>query len=159
MKISELQNILIKEIHGLLPNWKFVKSARHFKKIDKQIGWFLHISCINHVVDFDAVADVAIEFKSGKERLCIIGAELGNIEGVGQKRFSVANPEQAKISAIQMYKYFERIGLSFLQKYSDPKTVVATLRDGHEEALLISPSSSSSEEIIFKLSQHYNIGM
>ncbi len=65
MKVSELQELLIAELKSFLPEWKFVKSRRHFKLKRDEIMWFLHISCINHDSDFDAAGNVAVEYLSG----------------------------------------------------------------------------------------------
>jgi len=159
MKVSELQNILLEELQSLLPDWKFIKGKREFQRAEEGFIWFLHISCINHLEDFDAVADVAVEFKAGKERLCIVGAELGNIEGTGRLRFPVSNREAAKSSALELYEHFNEHGLRFLRKYSDPAEVVGTLRSGGKEAMLISPLLNQHQDQINRLSSHYGISL
>ncbi|MCF9448046.1 hypothetical protein J8A97_24830, partial [Vibrio parahaemolyticus] len=76
MKVSELQNVFLNELSYLLPSWKYVKSQRTFKlKVDDSL-WHLHVSCINHISDFDAVCDVAVEFLKIKNMRLIVGAEL-----------------------------------------------------------------------------------
>lgn len=159
MKVSELQEIFIDELKSLLPEWKFVKRERHFKLKNDKVVWFFHISCINHESDFDAVGDVAVEFLSGKERVCIIGSELGNIEGAGQKRFPVSSSSEAISSAQHLHNYFVKVGLPFLDKYSNPNVVVLTLKRGGKEAMLISPLVNQHETQINRLCQEYNIGM
>lgn len=159
MKVSELQNIFIDELKALLSDWKFIKSQRHFKKNEEGIVWLLHIGCLNHLADFDAVGDVAVEFKAGKESICIVGAELGNIEGTGQNRFSVSTSAEARSSATKLYKYFEDHGLPFLRKYSNPVEVVTTLEKGGKEAMLISPFLNQHQEQMNRLSSHYDISM
>lgn len=159
MKISELQNIFIDELKTFLPDWKFVKSHRHFKKTEKDTVWSFHISCINHTEDFDAVGDVAVEFKAGKERICIVGAELGNIEGIGQNRFPVSNSAEAKLSAVRLHEHFKEHGLPFLRRYSNPVEVVSTLKNSDKEAMLISPFINQHQEQINRLSSHYGISM
>ncbi len=159
MKVFELQSILLEELKFLLPDWKFIKSKREFQRSEEGFVWYLHIGCINHLEDFDAVADVAVEFKAGKERLCIVGAELGNIEGRGQLRFPVSNREAAKSSAFELYEHFNERGLPFLRKYSDPAEVVGTLRNGGAEAMLISPLLKQHQDQINRLSSHYGISL
>ena len=134
MKVSELQIIFLETLQEQLNDWKFVKTRRHFKKVNGERTWFFHISCINHFDDFDGVGDVAIEYKDGKERICIVGRELGNIEGTGQKRFEVGSPKQAYSSALSMIAFFQRVGLPFLDKFSDPSKVISTLENGGEKA-------------------------
>ena len=159
MKLSDLESFFIEELEAYMSEWTYVKSQRQFKKTVKGNTWYFHISCIKHMFDFDVVGDVAIEFKSKKERICIVGAELGNISGVGQKRFSVASKPQAKVSALEIYKYFEEYGCKFCQKYSEPYNVINTLKSGGKEALLISPFVSNHKEQILSLTNHLKISM
>ncbi|ESE40221.1 hypothetical protein SHD_3350 [Shewanella decolorationis S12] len=159
MKVSELQEHFITELMTILPEWKFVKSQRLFKKKHGDLIWYLYISCINHDSDFDAVGNVAVEYLSGKERICIVGAELGNIEGCGQTRFPVSSLNEAIDSAHALFKFFEEIGLPFLTKYSQPKEVVSVLRSGGKSAMLISPLINQHETQIKNLCQKYGIGM
>lgn len=159
MKVSELQEIFLGELKELLPEWKFVMRERHFKLKRDDVVWFFHISCINHESDFDAVGNVAVEYLSGKERVCIIGAELGNIEGSGQKRFSVSSSDEAIISARSLCDFFVKVGQPFLHKFSNPNEVISTLKCGGKEAMLISPFTKEHETQINRLCQEYGIGM
>lgn len=155
MKISELQLIFIEELKILLPNWKFIKSDRQFKLKHKNVIWHFHIACINHASDFDAVGSVSVEYLMGNERTCSIGAELGIIEGSGQTRFSISNPNEAKISAQHLVAFFDRIGLVFLHRYSNPTEVISTLKKGGKDAVLISPIISLHHKQIRDLNLHY----
>ena len=131
-----------------------MKNQRHFKqKKRNDIMWFFHISCVNHVSDFDAIGDVAIEFLSGNNLVCMIGAELGNIEGSGQKRFPVSNAHEAAESARQLSKFFIEIGLPFLVRLSVPSEVVSVLKKGGSEATLINPLTSQHQSQITSLYQ------
>ncbi len=159
MKISELQSKLIDRMKEHLSEWKFVKGDRTFKKMIDGNVWHFHISCINHSADFDCTGDVAVEFKSEKVRICIVGAELGNIEGVVQKRFSVSNEQQVIESADALYNYFCAVGIPFLHRYNLPSVVVDTLISGGKEALLISPVVSLHKQQIDGLVEHYGAGM
>lgn len=160
MKVSELQKLYINELKSLLPEWKFVTSGRHFKlRQSRDVMWLLHISCINHDSDFDSIGSVAVEYFSGKQRICIIGAELGNIEGRGQTRFPVSTPGEAILSAKELYNFFVQVGLPFLNKFSDSNAVISVLRAGGENAMLISPFINQHEEQIKSLCQTYNIDM
>ncbi|MBP6519385.1 hypothetical protein [Shewanella sp.] len=155
MKISELQLIFIEELKILLPHWKFIKSNRQFKLKQKNVIWYFHIACINHASDFYAVGSVSVEYIIENERVCSIGAELGNIEGSGQTRFAISNPIEAKLSAQQLFAFFEKIGLVFLQRYSNPTEVISTLQKGGKEAMLISPIISLHQKQISSLTLHY----
>lgn len=159
MKVSELQEKFLDELKELLPEWRFVKRDRHFKLKRDDIVWFFHISCINHESDFDAVGNVAVEYFSGKERVCIVGAELGNIEDSGQTRFPVSSSSEAISSAKLLYEFFVKVGLPFLHKFSSPNEVISTLKCGGKEAMLISPFINQHETQINRLCQKYGIGM
>ena len=139
MKVSELHEVFLDELGALLPEWKYVKSLRTFKLKSGACNWLLHVTFINHASDFDATADVSIEFFENRKRLIIVGAELGNIEGTGQRRFAVTSNKDTLESARTMKHYLETVGLPFLHLYSDPRKVLSTLIKGGEEAQLISP--------------------
>ncbi len=159
MKLSELQELFIGELQSLLSEWKYVKRERHFKLKHNDVVCFLHISCINHNSDFDAVGNVAVEYLSGKERVCIVGAELGNIDGSGQTRFSVSTSNEAISSAQGLYDFFVKVGQPFLHRFSNPKEVVTVLKNGGREAMLISPLLTQHQKQIESLCQKYGMGM
>ncbi|MCF9448183.1 hypothetical protein, partial [Vibrio parahaemolyticus] len=157
MKVSELQNVFLNELSYLLPSWKYVKSQRTFKlKVDDSL-WHLHVSCINHISDFDAVCDVAVEFLKIKNMRLIVGAELGGINGNGQRRFSVSSHADAISSARELKLSFDSVGVSFLNLYSDPETVLRCLKNGGKEAQLISPLLNLHKHQIEVLSHHLQL--
>jgi hypothetical protein len=139
MKLSEMHSAFLDEMRDLLPDWRFVASARHFKRTIDSVNWFLHVAWVNHVEDFDVIGNVAVEFMEGRKRVVIVGAQLGNIAGVGQTRHGVSCLETTKSAARSLVEEFDRIGLPFLQRFSSPRLILDTLEGGGEEALLISP--------------------
>ena len=139
MKVSELHAAFLQDLGVLLPGWKFVASQRHFKHGVGAVNWLLHLAFVNHEHDFDAIGDVAVEFLAGRKRVAIIGAQLGNIAGVGQTRHSVSSPEGAADAARSLLAEFNQVGLRFLERYSVPAVTAAVLRAGGPEARLISP--------------------
>ena len=139
MKVSELQIVLIRDMQALLPEWRFVSSSRHFKRQVGSVNWLFHIACINHHTDFDAIGDVAAEFLAARKPVAIIGAQLGNIAGVGQTRHVVTSPESASQAAQTLVAEFQRVGLPFMERYSSPASVLSVLQSGGAEASLISP--------------------
>jgi hypothetical protein len=143
MKVSELQSAFLNNVKLLLPDWRFVASSRHFTRSEGTAILFFHISCINHPSDFDAVGNVAVEFVSQKKRVAIVGASLGNISGTGQSRHSVASLRDSVQSAASLVEEFNRIGIPFLERYSNPANVLTTMQSGGSEALLISPIAST----------------
>ena len=139
MKVAELHSMLIDALKSRLDGWNFIASQRHFEKRVDGKRWFLHLSFVNHQADFDAVANVAVEYVRNWKRVCIFGASLGNIEGIGQKRFGVSNPTDVPAAADGIVEQFRRVGLPFLERFSRPQEVLSVLKAGGGEALLISP--------------------
>src|SRR4249919_134416 len=139
MKVSDLHSIFLQDLQALLPEWQFVNSKRHFKRSSGSTNWLLHIGFVNHPEDFDAIGNAAVEFLAGRNRIAIVGAQLGNIAGIGQKRHSVSSPTAAAQAARSLHAEFERVGVPFLLRYSNPEAVLSALQSGGEEASLISP--------------------
>src|SRR5689334_2333346 len=117
MKLKPLHDRFIENLKSNLPGWKFVARNRHFRKSLPGKNFFVHVAFVDHESDFDAVLDVAVEFVSGEERICIVGASLGNIEGVGQVRYNVMSEQSADVSALQAFAHVERVGLPFFERH------------------------------------------
>ncbi len=139
MKLKPLHSRFIEKMKSELPDWKFVASNRHFRKVLPGKNLLAHIAFVNHVNDFDATLDVAVEFVEGKARVCIVGASLGTIEGIGQSRYSVSSEQSAEASALQAVAHLKRVGIPFLERYASVSNTLATLKAGGQEAQLISP--------------------
>ncbi len=139
MKVSELHTAFLQELGALLPGWKFIASQRHFKRTEGSANWLLHVAFVNHEHDFDAIGDVAVEFLASRKRVAVVGAQLGNIAGVGQTRHPVSSPASAAEAARSLIAEFTQVGLPFLQHYSFPAVAAAVLQAGGPEARLISP--------------------
>lgn len=116
-----------------------------------------HLAFIKHLSDFDVTADVAVRFDS-LEELCFIphplkpknaqsqtyslGAELGNIAGVGQKRWAVSQSEDVTEIADQIISYFKDIGLPYIERTSTLEDAFALLTRPWREAKLHAPFHS-----------------
>ena len=153
MKVSELHAAFLSELAPLLPGWKFVASQRHFKRTEGAVNWLLHLGFVNHEADFDAIGNVAVEFLAGRKRVAIVGAQLGNIAGLGQTRHSVSSEATAAAAARSLVSEFQLVGLPFLERYSVPSTVAAVLEAGGPEAQLISPYQDNHAAQIAALQQ------
>ncbi len=154
MKVAELHLMLIDALRPRLDGWKFVASLRHFEKRIDEKRWFLHLSFINHQADFDAVANVAVEYVRNRKRVCIVGASLGNIEGTGQKRFRVSNATDIPAAADGVVEQFRRVGIPFLERFSQPQEVISVLKAGGRDALLISPLKNKHETQIQSMERY-----
>lgn len=118
----------------------------------------LHLAFINHAASFDIVADVAVRFdaledlvnatsqllsQKEKAQTYSLGAELGNISGEDQKRWSVSS--QADIDPVteQILLNFKVIGVPYLDKASTPEGALALLTSPGPQAWLHSPIHAS----------------
>jgi hypothetical protein len=154
MPVAHLHPLLI---HALIPRmsgWKFVARHRHFlkRKTDGTL-WFMHLSFINHEQDFDIVVDVAVEFARGRKSVCVVGAQLGNIAGIGQTRFEVTGIGDIPSAVEGILREFETVGVPFLDRFSRPTEVLSVLKQGGREAGLISPISARHAQQIQALEQ------
>jgi hypothetical protein len=140
MPVAHLHALLIDALIARLPGWKFVARERHFKR-QAAAGtlWYMHLAFVNHTDDFDVVVDVAVEFVRDKATVCVVGAQLGNIAGVGQTRVEVRTPGDVAAAIDRILNEFQTVGVPFLERFSRPDEVLSVLRQGGREAALISP--------------------
>lgn len=151
MQLKPLHDLFIETMMSQLQDWKFIASNRHFRLSKPGTNFYLHAAFINHQSDFDVVLDVAIEFVKGKNRVGIVGAELGNIEGIGQVRHSVSSHAEASSAAMTAVADFNRVGLPFLERYCSLSAVIGALQASGAEARLISPIEQLRPELISAL--------
>lgn len=156
MNLKPLHDRFIEGLKSHLHGWKFVASYRHFRLSRPGLNLYLHVAFIYHDCDFDVTVDVAVEFVQGKKRIGIVGSELGNIEGVGQVRHSVASEADADVASRTAYEHFRRVGLPFLERHSDRTYVLETLRQGGTEARLIDPIEQYRPALIAALEEAEN---
>jgi len=138
MNVRALQDAFVVRIEREFADWQYVALRRHLRKRFPGGDWLIHFAFVNHPADFDVVVDVAVQF-AARGNLCIIGASLGNIEGSGQARYNVSTEAEANASAARAAAHFQRVGLPFLEHYSEVANVLACLKQGGPGARLISP--------------------
>ena len=155
MPLKPLHDLFIAHLKAALPEWRFVSAHRHFVKVYPERKLYAHVAFINHVDDFDAVLNVAVEFVAGRKPVCTIGASLGNIEGVGQVRYRVVDSASADSSARQATAHLGCVGMPFFERYETASAVLAALRKG---ARLISPLIHLHAEQIAALESLSNAG-
>ena len=151
MKLKLLHDRFIQGMRPHLPDWKFIATNRHFRLCAADHNWYLHLGFINHERDFDVTLDVAVEFMQGKDRIGIIGAELGNIQGTGQFRHGIASEAEADAAALTAHAHFLSVGVPFLIKYSDRLHVLTVLKQNNAEARLICPIDQSRSTLVAAL--------
>jgi len=151
MKVSELQTAFLNNMKLLLPDWRFVASNRHFKRVKGNVTWYFHITCANYATEFDAIGDVSVEFTLQKTRVAIFGAQLANIAGIGHSPHHVGSLRECIKSSASLVDEFNRVGLPFLERLSDPYVVLGILKQGGKEAALISTITSNHPAQIVSL--------
>jgi hypothetical protein len=140
MAVAALHQALTDDLAARLPAWRLVKSRRSFECRRANVTWHLHLAFVNHRDDdFDVVADVAVEHKRGRERVCIVGAELGNIRGTGQCRWAVASVDDVPIATRGILDVLSSTGLPFLERYSSLPEILRVMRSSPNDARLLMP--------------------
>ena len=154
MRVAQLIDAFITALESELPEWKYIKTNRYFTRPISDGKVYFHVACIKRIADFDAVGDVAVEILSKRKRVCIVGAELGNLQGIGQQHFHVYDSQSAVSAAQNIHRVFLDIGSNFIARFSDPNNILFTLQKGGPEAMLISPILNSHPGAISDLEQY-----
>jgi hypothetical protein len=154
--MKELRNELLLRLDDRLHplGFRLRKTLRDFRREVRGCSQFLHIAFINHPSDFDVTADVAVRHhpvenmlneertylkESEKKLTATVGAELGNILGIGQHRWTVANERDIPIVVDGVVNHFEKVGLPFLERFTSLEEVFRVLSVNRSEALLVCP--------------------
>jgi len=154
--MKELRNGLLAQVGDRLRPLGFRprKSYRDYYRDVGQARQFFQISFINLPSDFDVTANVAVRHhavedalnqkrsylnEAEKKQTATVGAELGNIIGIGQHRWTVAVVDDIPFAADSIASYFERAGLPFLERFTSLEETFRVLRDDGKEAQLICP--------------------
>ncbi len=113
-----------------------------------------HLAFIPHQGDFDTTADIGIRFdqveqwanrgnklltEREKRRTCTIGCELGSLSECQQKRWTIANPDDVEIVALSIVETFGRVGMPYLERFSDPERALEALVGDDPSSWLHSP--------------------
>ncbi len=146
---KEIKKKLLKEVNDFLLKYGFEKKiyGQSLRKPIEGGKAFIHLSFINHVNDFDitvsvavridameAMANAANRFLTEKEKKksdsATIGVELGNLSGVGQKRWTITNENDIPSVVVSISKDIIEIAFPFIEKYKDANAIFKTmLRD------------------------------
>ena len=154
--MKELRNELLLRLDDRLRplGFRLRKTLRDFRRDVGQCSQSLHVAFINHSADFDVTANVAVRHhavedalneerpylkESEKKLTATVGAELGNILGVGQHRWAVASERDIPLVVDGIVSYFQRVGLPFLERFTSLEETFRVLSANGSEAKLISP--------------------
>jgi hypothetical protein len=112
----------------------------------------LHLSFIRNGEEFDVTVDVAIRIskleemldpqeshRTRQEQMASFGAELGNLSRGERIRWTVSDREDIEAVAESILNSFERIGLPYLERYSDLDQMLNALAPNDRSAWLHSP--------------------
>ena len=158
--MTSLDRALLERMSSNLDSYGFkVRYSRQSFERRQPFGrQSLHLAFVRHAADFDVVADVAVRFDqvenfvnqsreylsdSEKRMTHTAGAELGNIRGHGQSRWTVSTVQNVNRVAGEIFSRFKEVGLPFLERLSDLETVASILSSDSDEAKLISPLPES----------------
>ena len=170
--MKELRKELLLQLDERLRPLGFRKREQSFRRDLGPCRQAFHISFINHVGDFDVTADVGVRHHSVEDMLnegqphlkdsekketYTVGAELGNIIGTGQHRWTVVDTSDIPSVVDGIMNYFDSVGIPFLERFSSLKEVYRVLREDGAEARLICPIPtlrSRLKEVIGSLASH-----
>lgn len=157
MTLKPLRAALLTRLAELLMPQGYRKREQSFHKESGPVRLSFHVAFINHAQDFDVTADVAVRHHAIEERLgsgkdlTTIGAELGNIAGVGQHRWRVAAEEDLEPVTHSILEYFHQHGEPFLARFSDPTELLRVLDQESHEARLICPIPDRRKRVVESL--------
>ncbi|KKY05700.1 hypothetical protein RM61_23215 [Xanthomonas phaseoli pv. phaseoli] len=100
---------------------------------------------VNTAIRVDEVQDIIQDKddplirKADLERSATVGCELGNWQGSGQLRWTVATEADVASVASSILAEFDSVALPLIEKYSDLHVLLSELKAGKERAKLLSP--------------------
>lgn len=139
MALASLHQEVIAAVTDRLLGWKFVKSTRTFVQPYGTCKCYVHLKFANYGNNFNVAVDVAVEHLMKKQRICILGAELGNIRGTGWHSWNVESKSSALAAAEGMHALVHEVGLPFLNQFSDLAEVLRILRTDEYTTRLVFP--------------------
>ena len=155
--IGELKKCLFETVASRVKPYGFIGkgSSGIFARATDLGRQTISLAPINHPpTDFDVTVNLAIRFdrleellnehepnltKADKRETHSLGAELGNISEGRQKRWTVATSHDIDRVASSIFEAIVRIGIPYLDKYSDMETALGVLSQDDRAAWLHSP--------------------
>lgn len=157
---ADWQTLLLSELAMHLERHGFVRVARRpaYSRARGVGTQSVLLSFLRHADDFDVTASVAMRVEAVEALVQLhddgptradragtytLGAELGNISGKGQTRWTVANAADARTAAESIAQAVEIFGAPFLAEFSTLDDVLTRLRRNDKEGWLVSPIHGS----------------
>lgn len=168
--MKELQSELLEAVGQRIAEYgfKYKASEQAYLRAIPDGRSCLHLAFIRHQHDFDVVADVAVRFdqledlvnssntllsKKEKGQTYSLGAELGNISGEGQKRWSLASSSEVERVADQLVECFKAIGLPYLDRASNLEAGYQLLTSPGRDAWLHNPIHTARSKRVVGLAK------
>jgi hypothetical protein len=163
-----LREKLLQEIGAQLKPEGFRKSEQTFGKDFDGGRLFFHLAFIPHAADFDVTADVAVRHEAveharhadnrlisdrEKKKTATVGAELGNLLGTGQHRWTVRDEQDIPLVVTSILKMFRHIGCPFLERYSSLSETRRVLAEDTALSRLICPIADVRARIVEIISE------
>jgi len=159
--LAELRRRVLERLSERMAPAGFRRRDQSFWKDAGPVALSLHVSFINHADDFDLTADVAVRHHAVEDILnaarrlsardmrttATVGAELGNLAGVGQHRWTVTAEADVDPAIDGVADWFRRIGEPFLQRFSSPAEALRVLDEDGIEARLICPIAATRSQV------------
>lgn len=165
-EVQQNKRTLLREVGRLVEpmGYKTIVSQQMFVRNVSKGRTALHLSFVNHVRDFDVIANVAIRFDqiedtlnlaraflsdSKKRQTYSFGAELGNISGAGQNRWTVQSGEDVYKVSHDIFSEFQRVGIPFFESISTIEKAYHLLIGPTEQAqLYLAPHERRASAIV-----------
>lgn len=152
-ELQDSRRAIMEEVGRLVEplGYKPIFSQQMFVRRFSEGKAALHLAFIKHTGDFDVVANVAVRLNQLEDTLnrarpylndnkkrCTysFGAELGNISGSGQVRWTVRALEDTKNVAQDLVEFFRGVGLPFITSIGTVEDAYRILTSTEEKARL-----------------------
>jgi hypothetical protein len=138
MTNKELGTLLINSLKKVLTplGFKFIANRRSFQMKNASGYCAFHLAFIQHVNDFDVVADLGIRLDAVHELAdpkgdilgdATFGIEIGNYTEGSQKRWTVNSEASIEPVVNELEKVFNEIALPYFRKYSNTASALELL--------------------------------
>ena len=164
--LKELRAHLYTAVGAAVAEFGFKTEKMVFRRPIEGGSQTLPLAYIRHATDFDVTANIAVRFDdvqdlrldgnktikpSEARHLMSFGAELGNIQGSGQKRWTIRESADIPEVVPQIITTFKEIGLPYLDKFSDRRTALEVVAKDGPTAWLLMPVHDARAKLALAL--------